>query len=794
MRTISETYDVVVCGGGLAGFSAAVAAARQGARTCLIQDRPVLGGNSSSEVRVTPHGAAAFHGYARETGILSEVLIEERSRNHEEIFENGWTNSVWDLVLYDVARTTEGLTLRVNTTVVAVRMDGEGLISERPAANIGFGFLHRPACVTNGRISAIVCRVANAEVEVVISAKLFIDCTGDGIVADLAGCEWRMGSEGTGEFGEGHAPAQPSRDTMGSSIHFRARNIGRPAPYTPPDWAVKHEDARYFYKQGRIPKEVKGGFWWLEIGVPWDTIHDAEDIRHELTRHTLGVWDWIKNRDPRTRELAANYALDWIGQVPGKRESRRVIGKTFLTEGDIQDKRVFPDEVAFGGWFLDLHTPGGLLAPTSEPASAEGYAPTSTYSRKSYVGPYGLPLGMLISKDVGNLLFAGRNVSASHAALGTVRVMATTALMGQAAGTACAVALQAGINPDHFSANEVSRVQQRLLRDGCFLPHVGKADPGDLAVAASVSSSSSAVVSRVQPDDPNLNSGMGIWRDQEQPTGKDELLHRRGQWIAVSTSRIESLSVLLTNLSAEKQVVRVWLQKVRDIWDYRIDEAESLASGLLEIPPGARQWATWKVGVPSTPGHYLRLDLGENPKVCWHQAGGILPGHLSAFDMGYGQMRRYGAGVTLAFQVDPPQSPYQASNVLTGVTRPHRWTNLWRSDPAQALPQWLEFSWDKEQVIGSIELTFPGHLVREYHAYGPFYRDPQCPRDYSVEIEMSGGGAWETVLEVTGNYQRRRTHVLAKPSRASKLRLVIKATHGDPSAAAYEVRIYPPGS
>src|ERR1700712_2358750 len=106
MKSISKQYDVVVCGGGLAGVSAAIASARGGARTCLVQDRPVLGGNSSSEVRVTPHGAAAFHAYARETGILSELLIEERARNHEEIFENGWTNSVWDMVMYDFVQNT----------------------------------------------------------------------------------------------------------------------------------------------------------------------------------------------------------------------------------------------------------------------------------------------------------------------------------------------------------------------------------------------------------------------------------------------------------------------------------------------------------------------------------------------------------------------------------------------------------------------------------------------------------------------------------------------------------------
>jgi len=353
MKSLTQEFDVVVAGGGLAGFCAAIAAARKGAKTCLVQDRPVLGGNSSSEVRVTPHGAAAFHAYARETGIISEVLIEERARNHETIFENGWTNSVWDLVLYDMAQTTPNLTLHVNTAVVAVVMEGVGRVDSTPLPETRLGFLHRPACAPSRKLEAFIGRVSNAEVELTLRGRYFIDCTGDGLVADLAGCEWRMGSEGRAEFNEPHAPVQPSKDAMGNSIHFRARDVGHPVPFTPPDWAVKHEDAGYFYEQGRKPKTVKGGYWWLEIGVPWDTIHQAEDIRHELTRHTLGVWDWIKNKDPKTRDLAANYALDWIGQVPGKRESRRIIGCYFMTEHDVQNKTMFPDEIAFGGWFLD---------------------------------------------------------------------------------------------------------------------------------------------------------------------------------------------------------------------------------------------------------------------------------------------------------------------------------------------------------------------------------------------------------------------------------------------------------
>ena len=221
MRREARSFDVVVCGGGLAGFCAAVAAARHGAKTCLVHDRPVLGGNSSSEVRVVPHGATVYHGYARETGILSELLIEERARNHEPIFENGWTNSVWDLVLYDLAMKTPNLSFHLNTTVQAVHKEGR-------------------------TVKAVVCAVANAETELTLGGGLFIDCTGDGIVADLAGCEWRMGTEARSEFGEPHAPLEASADVMGSSVHFKAKDMGRPVPFTLPDWAVAYDDASLF--------------------------------------------------------------------------------------------------------------------------------------------------------------------------------------------------------------------------------------------------------------------------------------------------------------------------------------------------------------------------------------------------------------------------------------------------------------------------------------------------------------------------------------------------------------------
>ncbi len=762
MKQQHESYDVVVCGGGLAGFCAAVAAARHGVRTCLIQDRPVFGGNSSSEVRVTPHGAAAFHAYARETGIISELLIEERSRNHETIFENGWTNSVWDLTLYEMAMATPNLSFHVNTAISSV--------TKSDARNL----------------KSVTCRVANAEVDLTIEGRIFIDCTGDGVVAAEAGCEWRMGTEGRDEFNEPHAPEVASGDVMGNSIHFKTRDCGRPVPFRAPDWAVKYEDASFFYDQGRHPKDMRGGFWWLEIGVPWNTIHEAEDIRHELTRHALGVWDWIKNRDPKTKEKAANYALDWIGQVPGKRESRRIMGRYLMTEHDPQNRTVFDDEVAFGGWFVDAHTPGGLLAGSSEPASAEGYTETSSYAVKSYCGPYGIPLRMLIAKDLDNLMMAGRNASATHAALATVRVMATTALMGQAAGTAAAVAIAEDLAIADVPARAIRSVQQKLLRDGCFLPNYRNADALDLAHSATCAASSEALMRGTCPQSKGFHEGLSIWQDQARPVS-EYLTQRRGQWIAIGSDSLREISVCISNDSPETQTIEACLVAVDHIWDYRSDQ-EPLAATTLTVPPGSQHWIPWELNMTGlTPGRWVRLDLLANASVAWQIAGAIEPGHVSAFEFAPGRMRRYGQGLTMSFRVNPAQACYGPANVLSGESRPHHFTNLWRSNPEQAFPQYLELDWTEPKQISQIELTFPGHLIREYHAYAPFYRDPQCARDYTISAWIDG--LWHEVVRTADNYQRQRKHSFAS-LRTKKLRVTIDATNGDLSAAIYEVRCY----
>ncbi|NIK72003.1 FAD-dependent oxidoreductase [Paenibacillus sp. BK720] len=767
MKSIQQEFDVVVCGGGLAGFCAAVASARSGAKTCLIQDRPVFGGNSSSEIRVTPHGAANFHAYGRETGIISELLIEERAVNHEKIRENGWTNSVWDMVMYDMAVKTPNLSFHLNTSVNSVQ-------------------------VKDGKLASIKATIANAETELEITGHIFIDCTGDGVVADMAGCEWRWGSEGRDEFNEPHAPLAASSDTMGNSIHFRAKDMGRPVPFKAPDWAVHHEDADFFYKQGRTFYDTESGYWWIEIGVPYNTVYDNENIRHELTRHTLGIWDWMKNRDPLLKEKTANLALDWIGQVPGKRESRRIIGRYFMNEHDIQNRTVFEDEIAYGGWFVDLHTPGGLLAPTAEPASAEGYNETSEYAQKSYCGPYGIPFRIMVSKDISNLMMAGRNVSVTHAALGTVRVMSTTALMGQAAGTGAAYALKNRLDLSDMSGEHIVNLQQTLLRDGCFLPNYKNEDAMDLAKQAVISASSTASIHGVGPDSRDFTFGFRSKAEQEARKKKAEpLTFKRGQWIAIEKGSIETISVCLSNNSDRPQQIAAKIIPVDHIWDYRTDTGAVYAETTLTVPVGKYVWVEWPLNWfdPTVGSHFIQLQLGVNPLVEWHSANTILPGHVSAYDMGNGKMRRYlNDGGTLSYRIAPAQQCYGAANVTSGVTRPQQYTNMWMSDPTHPLEQYVQLQWEQPQSIREIHATFPGHLLQEYHRYEPFYRDPQCPKNYTIEAYTDG--QWMTIISVEGNYQRLVKHTLDQAIQTDRIRLTVSATNGDQSAAVYEIRCY----
>lgn len=428
--TSNLVADVFVAGGGLAGVSAALAAARNGARAVLCQDRSVLGGNASSEIRMHVVGADAlgqrgieFETEAREGGIIEEIRLENAVRNPQN------SPSMFDLILYEKCRAEENLTLLLNTCLVG-------------------------ASVSDGLIAEVTARRESTEETLRIRAAVYIDCTGDGRLGFEAGAEFTAGRESLAEFNEPDGLPERDNKRLGSSLLFTARDMGRPAPFEPPPWAHRYTEEDL---QGRPHGQWAYGYWWIEYGGEIDTIKDNEEIRDELLAILLGVWDHIKNSGNHPE--SENWALDWIGFLPGKRESRRFLGHHVLTQNDLLEPPRFDDVIAHGGWSMDTHPPEGITAKDKAPA----HQPLMPHL-------YGIPLAACRSRNVRNLLFAGRNISATHLAFSSTRVMATCSVMGQGVGTVAALLAESG--RVEYTPALVRAAQHRLLRQDVFLPGV----------------------------------------------------------------------------------------------------------------------------------------------------------------------------------------------------------------------------------------------------------------------------------------------------------------------------------
>lgn len=466
---VEKTYDVVVVGGGLSGVCAAIASARGGAKTAIVQNRPMFGGNASSEIRMHIVGASA-HGAKKnlaETGILLEILLENKHRNPYASFP------VFDSVIWEKVHFQENLDSYLNTNMDDVTMEGD-------------------------RVKSIVCHQSTTETEYVFSADIFVDATGHGTLSMLAGADGRMGSESKYEFGEPNAPEEPNTDTMGNTVLFSAVDRGEPVKFVKPEWAYTFSEEDLKYREhgnsvgahadggalvaleegdGKLPhfSNVDSGYWWIELGGQYDDIiRDGETIRDELLKCVYGVWDHLKNVGDHGVE---NLDIDWVGIVPGYRESRRIEGDYLLTENDIRANRIFSDAVAYGGWQMDEHVRGGILDFDKLPSRI-----------LNFDGCYTIPYRCFYTKKAANVMLAGRDISTTKMAFGSTRVMGTCAVGGQAAGTAAALAVKYGCSPRDVG-DHIDELQQRLLRDDCYIPGFENHDPMDLARGAVVTAS-----------------------------------------------------------------------------------------------------------------------------------------------------------------------------------------------------------------------------------------------------------------------------------------------------------------
>ena len=443
------TADVIVVGGGLAGLCAAISSARNGAETILIQDRPMPGGNASSEIRMWICGSHVAE--YREGGLVEMLKLA----NHH--YNPSLKYTIWDHVMRDALENEPKLQCFFNTSVRDVKCEDD-------------------------TITSVLAWGLTDYTEYEFCGKIFADCSGDSILA-LSGADYVTGREDKNEYNEPWGMDEADKKTMGNSVLMQLRKCGVDTPYRAPKWA-------YHYTEETVPREPLAypgdNFWWLEFGGIKDTIGDAAEINRELIRIALGYWEYIKNH-PDGR--AKGWTMDWVGSLPGKRENRRYVGDYVLTQNDAESTASFDDAVAYGCWSTDDHAPEAIYH-------------TGGPNRNGLLDPgYHGPYRCLYSRNIKNLMFAGRNISASHLALSAVRVMATCGMFGQAAGTAAALACKHGCTPRELGANHLDELQQTLMLQDQFLPRM-KRRPG-AAAAAGI------------PSDPRICDG--VERDSSDP-------------------------------------------------------------------------------------------------------------------------------------------------------------------------------------------------------------------------------------------------------------------------------------
>lgn len=749
MRNETIQTDITVVGGGLAGVCAAIAAARLGQRVALVQNRPVLGGNASSEVRVWVCGATAHgtHRYARETGIMGELFVENQYRNPDG------NPYLWDLVVLEAVKAEPNIQLFLNTDVHEVEADGDE---------------------ANRTIRSVTGWMMASERRIRFESPVYLDCTGDGLVGFLAGAKFRLGREARSEYNEEWAPEVADDITLGSTILFYTKDAGQPVKFVPPSFAKDITQTTIPIR--RVIRSGNSGchYWWIEWGGELDTVHDNERIRDELWSVIYGIWDYIKNSG---KFDAANMTLEWVGSIPGKREYRRFVGDYVLNQNDILAQRQFEDGVAFGGWSIDLHPPQGM------------YAEESGSKHLHVDGVYHVPFRSLYSVNVSNMLMAGRDISATHVAFGTTRVMATCAVLGEAAGTGAALCAAKGVTPRELHADHLEELLQTLLRQDASIVGLCSSDASDLARRAQVSASSSLTALAVE------QAGEGRYR-----------LELDAALLFPVEPRLDGLELLLDADAATTVEVELWDTGRKENYVPHTRRASASAA----VQPGEKQWVrfalNWEPGEAQNAFVIVKANEAVQLRHSAEPVSGVLPffggGKPRAVkdleDHRHDQpvvrwSMRHKARQPFCFRALGATGAYAPEKAVNGYRRPYGGPNQWMSDrTADGEEQWLQLAWDEKVSVARVELTFNDDvnedLINLHHHHTPFETMPELVKDYRLEVWEGGG--WKTLLRESDNRRRKRVHVLDGAIHTDRLRVVAEATNGSRYVEIIEVRVY----
>jgi hypothetical protein len=676
--------DLLVVGGGLSGVCAAITAARAGIKVILVQDRPVLGGNASSEVRLWILGATSHMGnnnrWAREGGVIDEILVENLWRNPEG------NPVILDFLLLEKVKEEPQITLLLNTAVDDVELD------------------------KSGAIAAVHAFCSQSQLAYRLVANLYCDASGDGVLGFLAGAAFRMGAESTAEFGELLAPSQEYGELLGNSLYFYSRDTGKPVAFVRPSYAL--EDITHLPRYRQIKLSDSGcRLWWLEYGGRLDTVHDTEEIKWELWRVALGIWNYIKNSSEFAG--AETLTLEWIGAIAGKRESRRFEGLYMMRQQDIVEQREQEDAVSFGGWAIDLHPADGVYSPL--PSCTQWHAK----------GVYQIPYRSMVSRNVSNLFLTGRILSSSHVAFGSTRVMATCAHNGQAVGMAAALCSERGVLPaDLLVTDNMKELQRRLLRSGQYIPGLALDDPTDLVQSADITPSSTLLLHALEPDGT-----------------VESLVVARSLLIPVGPGPLPTLTFTLD--VTEETELRVEFRTSSRIGNYTPDKL--LGCQNIALKPGEEQRVRTTCNCALKTANYVFVCLLANPAVSVHLSDQRLTGVLTVSQTmnsavaGIGTFEfwlpeRRPKGRNMAVSAEPPLALYTTGLLKNGFSRPYQRTNAWaamREDPAPH----LILRWREAKQIGRIVISFDNdfdHPMESVLLTHPERKVPFCIESYRI--------------------------------------------------------------
>ena len=736
-------YDVVVVGAGPGGLGASIAAARHGMKTLLVHDRPVLGGNNSIEQHTSIGGSGNNFkdGVAdsREGGILEEARLLRRSKKCSE-------SATYRMMVDAEPLITE----KSNERVLAAERKGDRIVSV--TAN---------STLTGGRVR--------------YRGKVFIDGTGDGWLGYFVGASRMFGREAKGEFGEKDAPDKADTLTMSGCIDdYVYHSTGKEEPFEVPEWA-------HILPEGFNRPDVNGiqARWWLEHPGTFDDLDDPERARDELIRIHLDYWGWLR-KHPTFGAKARTCRLDEIKMHNGRREGWRFIGDYVLTSTDCREGRRFPDAITCGGWALDLHDPMGVMNP-------KGNGWWSVDQTRIYTIPY----RCIYSKDIANLYMAGRNISITHAALGSTRIMGTIFTIGQATGTAAAIAVRENLTVREVGKKRIKELQQALLKDDQFIPGVKNEDPLDLARSAKVKATSTMRRIVYDADDMDFIGVNSCWSFVESLWLELAACFPRG-----GVEGINEVNCYMRNRNGTAQSL---VMDVMESDDIAVDNATRTPLGTMtatiEPKGGSAQFVRFAASAPLKPTKkYVWMKARICRGVDWFRRIHVYPeGGCMAYvrDGGRFDIRKF---YQLAFYTKPALTgsvDARPEYVIDGFSRPEIYaaedgpcTHAWRSDPAKPFPQAIRLDFPKPVTASEVRIVFDSGLTFG----GIMWPQPKMlVKDYSVWGLVDG--KWRKLAEVKDNMKRLQVHRF-DAAKVSAINVKVDATWGAKSAHIQEIRVY----